>query len=909
MARRGFNGALMRAFTKDHTATVREVEHLAPHFVRIRFHSETLLDDVVLAPAVWLRFWFPGIDDPETEYQRAYTITEADPAAGTFAVDMVLHQPAGPASAWAQEAEVGQTIGVMSLGPSKFAVPPEPPQGYLLIGDSASIPAISSVIEALPRQVPIELYLEQHDPRDPQIPLPEHPRLTTHWVPRTDATSLAAAIEDRDWSDWYAWVTPESGSLKHLRARLKDDFGFPKSEIHPQAYWIEGRAMGKSRGDEAGKQATKPLDDASEGRTEPLDEARGAEVDGAQGADANGTEPLDGARGAGSDEARGTGTDEVRGAEAPAAARSTPKRGRWKASAGSRLLAPLKPTFIVAGVLQAIVTILELAPFVLMVELGRRLLLGAGTDQLWSIGVWALVLLGAGTLLASALMLWLHTVDARYSRALRQRLLGKLARLPLGWFTDRSSGQVKKQVQDDTLELHYLVTHAVPDAVAASVAPIAVLAYLFAVDWRLGLALFIPVLFYVLTMYLMVVQSMAQTAQALRWAEWIQTEAGTYLEAQPVIRVFGGGAQSRFADKLSEYIGFLLAWQRPYVGKKTLMDLATRPATFLLVIMAFGTPMAIRGTLSPVDLLPFLMLGTTFGARLLGVGYGLGGLRDGLAAARRIQTTLEDPELAEATEDTATALEPRAGVELDRVDFSYREGIPVIDQVSLALTPGTVTALVGASGSGKSTLAALVARFHDVDSGAIRIDGRDIRSMTPDELYSRVGFVFQQTQLVVGTVRDNIALAVPDATDQQVADAAKAAQIHDRICQLPLGYDTVLGPDAALSGGEKQRLSIARALLADTPILVLDEATALADPESEYLVQQAISRLTVGRTVLVIAHRLHTVVDADQIVVLDHGRVADIGTHTELLHGSVRYQQLWQAGSDTTDPTLAEVTP
>lgn len=219
MARRGFNGALMRAFTKDHTATVREVEHLAPHFVRIRFHSETLLDDVVLAPAVWLRVWFPGIDDPETEYQRAYTITEADPAAGTFAVDMVLHQPAGPASAWAQEAEVGQTIGVMSLGPSKFAVPPEPPQGYLLIGDSASIPAISSVIGALPRQVPIELYLEQHDPRDPQIPLPEHPRLTTHWVPRTDATSLAAAIEDRDWSDWYAWVTPESGSLKHLRTR------------------------------------------------------------------------------------------------------------------------------------------------------------------------------------------------------------------------------------------------------------------------------------------------------------------------------------------------------------------------------------------------------------------------------------------------------------------------------------------------------------------------------------------------------------------------------------------------------------------------------------------------------------------------------------------------------------------
>ncbi|MFE0774642.1 ABC transporter ATP-binding protein/permease [Streptomyces sp. NPDC058861] len=895
MARRGINGVIMRAYgARDHEATVTGTELLAPHFLRVRMTSPTLLRDVVVAPAAYVRFWMPDPDDPGVEHQRGYTLTEADPATGAFAVDFVLHDPAGPASTWARRAEPGTGVRVTTLGSTRFDLPPDLPAGYLLIGDAASVPAINGILGVLPPEIPVELYLEEHRETDRLVPLADHPRADVHWVPRRGEASLAAAIPDRDWSDWYAWATPESGSLKHLRARLRDEFGFPRSETHAQAYWYHGRAFGSNRRGAA----EEPVTAEAPAETAPRTGATGAEPATTTTTTTTTTS---------------TPTPPATAATAPSPA-AGPKshRGAWRARAGGRLLRPLRPTLIAAGVAQALVTLVQLAPFVLMVELARRLTSGKDTDRLWALGAWAVGLTGAGVLLASGLLLWLHRVDARFARDLRQRLLTKLSRLPLGWFDSRGSGRVKQIVQDDTLSLHYLVTHAVPDAVAAVVAPVAVLVYLFSVDWRIALPLLLPVLVYIVAMTIMVVRSGPRTAEAVRWSERMNVEACAYLEGQPVVRVFGGAAASSFRTRLGEYIGFLDDWQRPLSGQKTFIDLATRPATFLLLICALGTPLVATGRMDPVSLLPFLLLGTTFGARLMGIGYGLSGLREGLLAARRIQVTLDEPELTlhasgpEADADREAVPEATAGrVEFDRVDFSYRPGVPVLEDVSLTLEPGTVTALVGPSGSGKSTLAALLARFHDVTGGTIRIDGRDVRGMTADELYARVGFVFQRTRLVHGTVRENIALAVPDADEERITAAARAARIHDRITRMPDGYDTVLGPDAALSGGERQRLTIARALLADTPVLVLDEATAFADPESEYLVQRALNRLTAGRTVLVIAHRLHTITGVDRIVVLDHGRIAQTGTHTGLLADDGRYRQLWDAATAGVDRTGA----
>lgn len=240
---------------------------------------------------------------------------------------------------------------------------------------------------------------------------------------------------------------------------------------------------------------------------------------------------------------------------------------------------------------------------------------GAGTDTLVRLGWWAGAVLIAGVGLTAALHTWLHVVDMRFGDGLRRRLLDSLSRVPLGFFDLRSTSQIKQLIHDDPLSMHYLITHAIPDAVAAVVAPIAVLVYLFIVDWRLALTMLLPVVAYLVGMFIMMTQSGPRTVQAPRWRERMSSAAAAYLEGQPVVRIFGGAAAASFTSQLSRYLDFLRSWQQPLSGRKTFIDLVTPPATFLFLSCTAGTALIVAGVMEPVTLLPFLFLGTTFGAR------------------------------------------------------------------------------------------------------------------------------------------------------------------------------------------------------------------------------------------------------------------------------------------------------
>lgn len=819
---RGYDGAVMKVFgAQEHTITVTGVEDLTGHFRRVTFDAPTFFDGKQLDPACFVRLWVSDPDKPGREHQRGYTIVDPDPENNRLSLDFLLHDPAGPASAWAKRAKAGDRIQMSWWTSPHFTVPDPAPDGYLLMGDAASIPGINAILAELPETAAVEVVLEQFHDEDRLIPVAEHPGATVRWVPTTGANTLANALDSRDWSNWYAWLTGETAAVKQARVRLKE-LGFPKTDVHGRAYWSKGKAMGTDR-------------------------------------------------------------------ERPAPAPVEKKPSQWRSRSGARLLAPLATKLTIAGLFQAVVTLLQLAPYLLLAELGRRLLAGQG--DLARLGLAALAFMGAGATLAGLLVTAMHVVDASFGHRVRSQVIGKLSRMPLGWFGERSSGRIKQAVQDDATDLHYLVTHAVLDVVGALVAPLAVLVYLFTVSGWLASVLLIPLIAYSILTGRMVQASASQLAQFSVWESRVASEAVAYLDGLSVVRTYDAGPAKGFRATLTERAAFLYAWQRPFTGRKTMVDLVTRPLTSLLLITVAGGLMLSAGIVTAPDLLAFLLLGVTFGGQLLAMGYGLSSIRDSRNAAQRIGLLLAEPELSTAEAPKSLAGE-RFTVGFEEVGFSYDGRHHVLQDINLTLSPGTVTALAGPSGAGKSTLAALLARFHDPTRGRVTLNGIDLRDLSFEELYRTVGFVFQDVSLVSGTVHDNIALGRPSATRDEVAAAAVAAGIHERIMALPNGYDTV---DARLSGGEAQRLTIARVLIADPRVLVLDEATAFADPESEYQVQQAISRLIADRTVLVIAHRLHTITGVDAIAVLDAGRIVQHGTHTELLATPGLYRELWQA--------------
>lgn len=573
-------------------------------------------------------------------------------------------------------------------------------------------------------------------------------------------------------------------------------------------------------------------------------------------------------------------------------------RKQQEAAARKEILAPVRRTLTLAGIIVAIASVGTVVPFVLIVAACRELLADqVDTDRVWRLLLIAVVVLVARGLLQAAALTWSHLVDAGYQLTLRRLLAAKLTRVPLGWFGERSSGEVKKYLQDDVEALHYLVAHARLEFVGALTVPLVTLGYLVSVDWRLTLALLIPLIAYMVLFSRMMDQDgRDRMAVYTRWERRTQDATIEFVDGIQVVRAFGqaGKAHTVFQEAVDGQADSLNRLKMPIIRIQSASDIVVTPVFVMLVVVIAGLAAVGLDWVAPLDVLPFLLVGLGLGSALLGLGYGTQALRAAGAAALRLYELQQTPELT--VPEATSAPDPAAAgvVRFEGVSFRYRSDHQVLREIDLELRPGTITALVGPSGSGKSTLAKLLPRFYDVGAGRITIAGRDIRDFSTEELYRTVGFVFQDVRLIRGTIRENLRLARADADDAALEQAARAAQIHDRILALPRGYDSEIGVDATLSGGEAQRLSIARALLADTPVLVLDEATAFADPESEAAVQDALAVLVAGRTVLVIAHRLHTITGVDRILVLENGSLVEQGDHAGLRKAGGTYQRLWE---------------
>ncbi|MGW4371747.1 ABC transporter ATP-binding protein [Nocardia takedensis] len=569
------------------------------------------------------------------------------------------------------------------------------------------------------------------------------------------------------------------------------------------------------------------------------------------------------------------------------------------------MLAPVRLRLGAASALVFVSAVCAVLPYVLIVDAARRILDGE-RDDVWHPVLAALIVLGLRGMLYSGSILWTHFIDADNQLRLRLTLANRLARVPLGWFDTRASGEVKKLLQDDIESIHYLVAHAQMEFTAAIVTPLLTLSYLFLIDWRLATALLVPLVLY--TVALTVMMGGHHYSEKMQiYDEWdARSQAATveFVDGIQVVRAFGGTgrAHRRYLEAVDGFADYFHGWANSMTRIQSATGMLLNPVCLLVVVLAVGLPL-IEAGMPAVDLLPFLLLGLGLGSTVLTVGYASQSLRQADAACLRVYRQLRVPRLPQLELDEVPQRLEQSLVRFEDVRFAYHADHEVLRGITAELRPGTITALVGPSGAGKSTLAALVPRFHDVTAGRITIGGRDVRAIEPQQLYRLVGFVFQDVRLLRDTVRANLALARPDASSADIEQAARAAQIHDRVLELPRGYDSVVGQDAELSGGEAQRISIARALLADTPILVLDEATAFADPESEAAIQDALAELIRGRTVLVIAHRLHTITEVDQLLVLDNGRLTEHGTHEQLLAARGLYRELW----DTNEAALRDL--
>lgn len=553
----------------------------------------------------------------------------------------------------------------------------------------------------------------------------------------------------------------------------------------------------------------------------------------------------------------------------------------------------------VAIVLSALGGLAGLAPFVFIWLIVRELLSGGdiGTQtQVTSYAWWAAGTAVGGVVLYFGALMCSHLAAFRVESNIRKSAMRRIVGMPLGFFDSNTTGRIRKIIDDNASITHSFLAHQLPDMAGTALVPLLAVVLIAAFDWRLGLACLVPVFTAMGIMaYTMNTRGREFMRQYMNLLEQMNTEAVEYVRGIPVVKVFQQTVYSfkNFYRTIMQYnhtaTRYTRLWERPMTLYTVIINSF---AYFLVPVAVILTGMGEGVGTVLVNLILFVLVTPVFSECVMKSMYIGQAFAQADEAVSRLDGLTDYPTLKE----TAEPVQPATyGITFSNVTFAYPgTDTDVLKNVTFTVQQGKRVALVGASGSGKTTIARLVPRFYDVDGGSVRIGGVDVRDISHKELMRTVSFVFQNPQLIKTTILENIVYGRPEATMEEVNRAVDMAQCREIIDRLPDGLNTVIGTEGTyLSGGERQRIALARAFLKDAPVIVLDEATAFADPENEHLMQAALRELTRGKTVITIAHRLTSVADADEILVIDNGRIAERGTHDTLLGMKGIYYNRW----------------
>lgn len=563
--------------------------------------------------------------------------------------------------------------------------------------------------------------------------------------------------------------------------------------------------------------------------------------------------------------------------------------------AGSR-----KNLLIASGALAVLHAILSLVPYVLIFYIIRELTqvqVDFSLTRDYIVQAVIAAIISMVVLYISGILS--HIAAYRILYELRKYIIDKVGKLPMGYLNNKNSGALKKVLSDDVERIENFIAHQIPDFVKGVALPLLTIGYLFSQDWRLAAISAVPLVVLAVLLPKMYGNQNKKLIQNYHQSlEDMNAGIVEYVRALPVMKIFGQSAENfeKYGHTVKRFYGFVQQWIKSSTPAFAVFMSFTSNA--LLPVLALGLYLYFQNGISLATLLLFLILGTGYIKPLFAInnmGIQLSIINRGV---EQIDALLDQDVLEEKSERQRP---DNYHILFKDVSFAYQSGSPVLEDINFSVAQGSITALVGPSGAGKSTVGQLISRFWEVNNGTISIGGINIKEYPTEQLMELVSFVFQDSFMFQQTIYENIKMGM-DKTAEEVENAAKAAQIHQLITSLPDGYDTRFGQSGIhLSGGEQQRIQLARAILKDAPILILDEATAFADPESEYYIQKAFSTLIKNKTVLVIAHRLSSITNADQILVFDRGRMVSKGKHEDLLKNSTLYQRMWDAHNRAKD--------